>query len=338
MYLGRNIIFVLSSPRSGSTMLQRILGSHSKIQTHPEPHILTPLAFQGYFYQVEEAAYNHKVAAQAFREFVDYLPNKEDDYLHACRAYADVLYGCTLRNTDKRYFLDKTPNYADAILPYVEKLLPEAKFIVLTRHPLAVMSSDAHTFFGGNYDRAYYNRRLLETFVGPIAHFMRTTYISYIHVKYEDLVTDPESQIGRLLGYLDLEFESACLNFGEIAHITKTFGDPKIGMHKKPVTDSVHAWVRDLYGRPDRLALCKRILQNIPASDLITYGYPYELIWKPFRDFVFEHGPSPSKMNLMRHLNSIKWRAIRYAQKMARTPPFNNTVRRMSRYCDALLR
>ena len=146
MYLGKNLILILSPPRCGSTMLQRILGSHSDIQTHPEPHVLTPLAFQGYYYQIEKAAYNHRVAAKAFREFVEFLPNSEGDYIEACRSYCAVLYSKALENSGKQYFLDKTPNYANTILPFIEKVLPEAKVIVLTRHPLAVLSSGANTF------------------------------------------------------------------------------------------------------------------------------------------------------------------------------------------------
>ena len=70
-YLGEDLIFIISPPRSGSTLLQRMIGSHSAVHTHPEPHILTPLAFQGYFYRIEKAAYNHTVAANALREFVE---------------------------------------------------------------------------------------------------------------------------------------------------------------------------------------------------------------------------------------------------------------------------
>ena len=72
--IGQEPIFVLSPPRSGSTLLQRLLGSHSKIFTHPEPHIIAPLAHLGFYNQVDRAPYDHINAAKAFREFVDELP------------------------------------------------------------------------------------------------------------------------------------------------------------------------------------------------------------------------------------------------------------------------
>jgi hypothetical protein len=75
-----SLIFVIGPPRSGSTMLQRMLASHSAIYTHPEPHIITPLAHLGYFENVEKAPYDHINAVEAIREYVDVLPNGEEDY------------------------------------------------------------------------------------------------------------------------------------------------------------------------------------------------------------------------------------------------------------------
>ena len=44
-----NLVFLVGSPRSGSTLLQRMVGSHSRVFTHPEPHLITPLAYLGYY-------------------------------------------------------------------------------------------------------------------------------------------------------------------------------------------------------------------------------------------------------------------------------------------------
>lgn len=66
----RRLIFLISAPRSGSTLLQRMLGSHSKIMIHPEPHILTPLAHLGYYHKVDRAPYNTGQAQRALKDFV----------------------------------------------------------------------------------------------------------------------------------------------------------------------------------------------------------------------------------------------------------------------------
>ena len=108
------LIFVIGPPRSGSTMLQRMLGSHSAIFTHPEPHIITPLAHLGYYENVDKAPYDHINAAEAIREYVADLPRGEEDYLDACRAYTDVLYGRMLEAQAEigklREFLGKVYN------------------------------------------------------------------------------------------------------------------------------------------------------------------------------------------------------------------------------------
>lgn len=61
------LLFLISAPRSGSTLLQRMLGSHSEVFTHPEPHLMTPLAYLGYYDRVDRAPYDHINGAEAMR-------------------------------------------------------------------------------------------------------------------------------------------------------------------------------------------------------------------------------------------------------------------------------
>ena len=117
------LIFVIGSPRSGSTLLQRMLSSHSSIFSCPEPHIITPLAHLGYYETVEKAPYDHLRAVDAIRDFVSELPEGEEDYLDACRAYTDSLYSRRLQTSSKSLFLDKTPAYA-LVLDFLTKLYP----------------------------------------------------------------------------------------------------------------------------------------------------------------------------------------------------------------------
>lgn len=334
-YLGENLILVLSPPRSGSTLLQRMIGSHSAVQTHPEPHILTPLAFQGYFYRVDKAAYNHKVAAQALREFVEALPRGEEDYLDACREYCRVLYSRALP-AGKTFFLDKTPNYADAILPWLPRLLPHAKFIVLTRHPLAILSSRAQTFYGGDYDLAHYSRDLLADFVPPLAQFLRQPPLPLLHVKYEALVGEPEQGMRRILDFLGLPYEAQCIDFGTQAHVDKSYGDPKIGLHNRPVRDSIDAWTRDFVADPDRRRLCERNLAALSDADLRDFGYARESLWEPLAltpksGAVRHDAPRPFAQRL-------KWRVVWRLKSWAKRPLLSRLLRKLSHLCEAALR
>ena len=65
------MLFVISSPRSGSTMLERMLELHSQIQGGSEPHILTPLAHLGVWDKVDKAPYDHVLAAESQKLFLE---------------------------------------------------------------------------------------------------------------------------------------------------------------------------------------------------------------------------------------------------------------------------
>src|SRR5262249_61897614 len=113
MSMQERLVFVLSPPRAGSTLLQRMLGSHAAIYTHPEPHLITPLAYLGYHDTVDKAPFDHINAAEAIRLFVSGLPHGEQDYLDAIRAYADTMDGRMLATAPgQTVVLDKTPGYA----------------------------------------------------------------------------------------------------------------------------------------------------------------------------------------------------------------------------------
>src|ERR1700712_450532 len=188
------LIFLLSPPRAGSSLLQHMLGSHSQIFSYPEPHLITPLAFLGYYDLVDKAAYDHINAAEAIKLFVTGLPGGEADYLDAIRAYADTLYGRMLGTSSKRYFLDKTPGYA-LVLPFLTKLYPDAHYVVLTRHPLAIASSYAQSFFGGDWVAADQFNPIVNRYVPALAELLRHPPRHMLHVGYEGLVRDPQTQL-----------------------------------------------------------------------------------------------------------------------------------------------
>ena len=133
------LVFLIGAPRSGTTLLARMLSAHSQIHGRAEPHLITPIAHLGYFGKVQKAPYDQNNVEQAIREIVAELPRHEAGYLDALRAYTDSIYAqlMELAPAGKRLFLDKTPAYA-LVLPFLTKLYPQAKYVVLTRHPLAV--------------------------------------------------------------------------------------------------------------------------------------------------------------------------------------------------------
>src|SRR5262245_29176330 len=244
----RSLIFVIGPPRSGSTLLMRMLGSHSAIYTRAEPHLLTPLAHLGFYDTVDAAPFDHLQAAQAAREFVADLPGAEADYLDACRAYTDILYGRMLaaRGKGKSLFLDKTPANA-LVLPFIVKLYPQARYIVLTRHPAAVFSSYANSFFDGDYAAAERFNPILNRYVPAMARFIRERQAPFIQVGYEQLVQQPEQEMTRLCEFLGIPFEADAIEYGRHQVDGQGLGDPiTVDRHSRPIADSVEKWAAEL--------------------------------------------------------------------------------------------
>ncbi len=276
------VMFVVGSPRSGSTMLARMIGSHSKIFGRPEPHLMTPLAHLGYYANVQKAPYDHVLAAESLRAFVEDLPRGEQDYLDACRAYADTLYACMLATAPgKELFLDKTPAYS-LVLDFIAKVYPTAKYVVLTRHPLAVFSSYAESFFAGDWQAAYEYNPILSRYVPALAKFLREGKAPHYHVVYEKLVADPETVLREVFEFIGVENEPDAVNYGEHRHVEKGLGDPiGVAKHTRPSTESLHTWVSEVSADVGRMKLCRSMIEKLDPADLEVWGHPLETIWQP---------------------------------------------------------
>ena len=273
------LIFLIGAPRSGTTLLARMLGAHSAIHQRAEPHLITPIAHLGYFGKVQKAPYDPNNVDQAIHEFVADLPRGEADYLDALRAYTDTLYGRMLATAPgKRFFLDKTPAYA-LVLPFLTKLYPDARYVVLTRHPLAVQTSYVESFFDGDWQVAVTHNPILVRYVPALASFVRDRPDALLHVRYEELVRDPEGEFRRICEYLGVPFEAEAIAYGEKGDAPKGLGDPTgVARHTRPVTSSVSKWAAEIAARSDVLALVQKLLDELDPADLATLGYPREKI------------------------------------------------------------
>jgi hypothetical protein len=333
MSIEDRLLFVVSPPRSGSTLLQRMIGSHSAVHTHPEPHLITPLAYLGYHGSVDKAPFDHINSAEAIRLFVSHLPNGEADYLDALRAYVDVMYGRMLEPSGKQLFMDKTPAYA-LVLPFLGKLLPTAKYVVLTRHPLAIFSSFANSFFDGSWERAHAFNPLLERYVPAIGAFLRERPVPLCHVKYEDLVAAPEQHLERVFAYLGVENEPEAVNYGERFKAEKGPGDPiTVNQHQRPVTDSLHKWAAELAADEGKRRLAERMLERIPDEDLEVWGWPRARIFDALREVGGAPAPRPAMSAY-----TLQRKVMLALKKDIHQRPHGALLKRVRYYCDVLLR
>lgn len=335
-----NMLFVIGAPRSGTTMLERILSSHSMILGGPEPHIMTPLAHLGVYAKVDKAPYDHILSAESQKLFVESLPNKEQDYWDACRAYCDVLYGRYLATSDKSICLDKTPAYA-LVCPFLMKVFPDARYVTLTRHPLAMFASYANSFFDGDYELAHNFNPIVLTYVPALAAFIRQREVANFHIRYEDLVKDPDTWMERIYAHIGVPFERETIDYGKGgtggADSRKGLGDPiGVARHSRPTTKSVKKWVEDLLAQPARLELMRRVIDQVDPADLETIGYPVDALWKPLQEA--EGKPAQVKKPKLDRYRLQRKMIIRLRRRAQKGGLFQKVLKKAQLTCDVLLR
>jgi|GEM_PF-458103 len=269
------LVFLISMPRSGSTLLQRILDMSDDIATGGEPWLMLPLLSM-YDEDLIDAKYGQKLNCLAKNEFVSNVGD-DDIIVNAQKCYADSVYSSALNTYGKKYFLDKTPRYIHVVDRLVE-LYPSAKFIVLLREPAAVISSYANTWLGGDYSKLLqdeYFRFDFESGFSSLANFAASTGGNKLVVRYEDLVRKPELEAKRIFGYLNLKFNSSYLNYGGKNGSPKKFmfGDPS-SVYAKSRPDEKHAekWVTDLKSKGMAYELLK-VLRLVPERAYYDLGY-----------------------------------------------------------------
>jgi hypothetical protein len=262
--------FILSLPRTGSTLLQRILGSHEQIGTSSEPWFLLPL-----LYALRErgvhAEYEHETMARGTRGFAQaYLPDGEASYLESVHDLAVRLY--TKAAPGKSYFLDKTPRYHH-IARDLLSLFPEGRFVFLWRHPIAVAASMMETFGGGRWNLDAYAADLFQG-LGNLVDAYRENEDRVIAVRYEDLVADPEDEIRRVLRYLGVsDRDTGVDRFQQLELKNRDFWDPTgPGKYDRVSTDPVGRWTQTM-GNPLRRAWARRYVRWIGRERLSVMGY-----------------------------------------------------------------
>ena len=264
-------IFVLSLPRSGSTLVQRVLAGHPQIATTAEPWLLLPHAYAMRDRGIA-ADYTQPMAARAIREFADGLPGGADDYWSALRAFALRLYEGAA-GPDATHFLDKTPRY-HFITPELFRMFPDAKVVFLWRNPLSVVASVVQTWSKGAWNVDRWQGDLQG--VAPLVAAYEEHREGSLAVNYEALVAEPDIAWPRIFEYLELPFHPELLSSFSDVRPQGSMGDPT-GVHRytELSTEPVEKWKSTL-GRPWRKHWCHGYLDWIGDQRLATMGYDAE--------------------------------------------------------------
>ena len=234
-------IFILGMPRSGSTLIEQILASHPLVEGTQELPDIRIIARR------DAGADGPDYPASLSALSSEKLAALGQDYLDRTRIQ---------RKTDRPFFIDKMPNNW-AHVPLIQLMLPNAKIIDARRHPLACGFSNFKQHFargqGFSYDLGDMGRYYAD-YVSLMAHVDRGLPGRVHRIFYEKMVADTEAEVRRLLDYLGLDFDPACLTFHENARAVRTASSEQV---RRPIfREGLDQWRRfDPWLGPLRAAL-----------------------------------------------------------------------------------
>ena len=255
------ILFLLSSPRSGSTLLRVMLAGHSRLFCPPELHLLAfaTMGERGKFFTGPRKFLNEGLI-RALMELKQVGAAEAGAVVEAWEAgnssTADVFASLQDLAGD-RLLVDKSPSYGESpeILRRARELFPAARYIHLMRHPCAMMES----FVRNRFDKLLgvettspwrmaeeawtrINRNILEL-MGEVGTDR------WLSLKYEDLVAQTDESARELCRFLEIPFQPALLNPYEgermtdgVHAVSLSIGDPNFLKHDRIETELTDAW------------------------------------------------------------------------------------------------
>ncbi len=267
-------IFVFSAPRSGSTLVQRVLGAHAGVATASEPWVLLP-ALLPLREEVPAASRRDELVRDAVADFVAVLPHGRADYLAAIREAALRLYAAAA-GTDSGFFVDKTPLY-HLVVDEIVEAFPDGRFVFLWRNPLSVIASAVQLFDHGRWEVNRYTMALFQSIDDLVPASQRHAAVSHC-VRYEDLVAGGEGPWQGLANYLGVPFEPEALaRFPEVI-LQGRMGDPTgVRDYDALASEPLTKW-RASIDSSVRRAWARRYLRWIGRERLAVMGYDLDAL------------------------------------------------------------
>jgi hypothetical protein len=211
-------IFIVGLPRSGSTLIEQILASHSKVEGTHEladvPRMVVEL--QGRDWQLENPRYPAVLAQMASEDF----RRLGEKYLDDTRSY----------RSGKAHFIDKMPNNFRHV-GLMHLMLPNARIIDARREPMACCFGNLKQLFAHGQEFAYGVEdiaRYYLTYLELMRHWDAVLPGRVLRVQYEDVVADLEGSVRRILDYCGLEFEPSCVEFYRTERSVRTASSEQV--------------------------------------------------------------------------------------------------------------
>ena len=224
-------IFILGLPRAGSTLLEQILASHSKVDGTMELHDILDLA--------KRLRGRDKASdpSPRYPRILGELPTERfaqfgQQFIEDTRAYRG----------SAPYFIDKMPNNFFHI-GLIKLILPNAKVIDARRHPMACCFSGYKQLFGEGQEFSYGLEEIgnyYRQYVDLMNHWDEVLPGFVLRVQHEDVIADLEGQVRRILDFCGLEFEESCVEFHKTKRTVRT---PSAEQVRQPINKSgVDQW------------------------------------------------------------------------------------------------
>ncbi len=229
-YASPDPIFIVGLPRAGSTLIEQILASHSQIDGTLELPDIPALAHRlGGRRKLDETP---RYPARLAELDADKLTELGQAYIEDTR----------IHRAGAPFFVDKMPNNFRHI-GLIHLILPNAKIIDARREPMACCFSAFKQLFAEGQEFSYSLDdlgRYYRGYVDLMDHWDRVLPGKVLRVQYEDVVEDLEGQVRRILDYLGLPFEDACLRFHETGRAVRTASSEQV---RRPIgREGLEAW------------------------------------------------------------------------------------------------
>jgi len=204
-------IFIVGMPRAGSTLLEQILASHSDIDGTMELHNILSLA-SSVGAQLSESGKPYPYSLAELSAEQCYQLGKQ--YIEQTRYYRG----------SAPFFIDKMPNNFMHV-GFIKRILPNAKIIDARRDPMDCCFSNFKQLFGEGQEFSYGLEevaRYYHAYEKLMDHWDDILPGAVLRVQHEDVLDDLNGQVKRMLNYLGVPFEQACLDFHQTDRLIKT--------------------------------------------------------------------------------------------------------------------
>jgi len=246
-------IFVVGLPRSGSTLIEQILASHSMVDGTHELHDLA---------RVVKDIRRSRKSKSRFPDIVEELSAEHwsavgEDYIQSTFKY----------RAGAAYFIDKNPNNF-IFIGLLRLALPNAKIINARRHPLDSCFGTYKQLFASGQPFSYDLTELGEYYLQYLRlmdHWHQLLPGFVLDVHYEQVVAGLETQVRRILDFCDLPFEEGCLRFHETDRAVKTASSEQV---RRPIySSSVNLWRNYEPHLGELIEVLSPLLEQLPKAD-----------------------------------------------------------------------